>query len=85
MRKAPLRKYLATQMRKKTAEKVRKDHYPAPFALIDLFENYGDSRRRMKPAETTAFVPLMTSETAGNLRRVVRLREMLKKEAPGET
>jgi 3-hydroxyacyl-CoA dehydrogenase/enoyl-CoA hydratase/3-hydroxybutyryl-CoA epimerase len=84
LRKAPLRKYLATQMRKKTAEKVRKDHYPAPFALIDLFENYGDSRRRMKPAETTAFVPLMTSETAGNLRRVFRLMEMLKKEAPGE-
>jgi len=85
LRKAPLRKYLATQMRKKTAEKVREDHYPAPFALIDLFENYGDSRRRMKPAETTAFVPLMTSETAGNLRRVFRLMEMLKKEAPGET
>jgi 3-hydroxyacyl-CoA dehydrogenase/enoyl-CoA hydratase/3-hydroxybutyryl-CoA epimerase len=84
MRKAPLRDYLAKQMRKKTAEKVREEHYPAPFRLIDLFAKFGDSRRRMKPAETTAFAPLMTSETARNLRRVFRLTEMLKNEAPKE-
>jgi 3-hydroxyacyl-CoA dehydrogenase/enoyl-CoA hydratase/3-hydroxybutyryl-CoA epimerase len=84
MRKAPLRDYLAKQMRKKTAEKVREEHYPAPFRLIDLFAKFGDSRRRMKPAETTAFAPLMTSDTARNLRRVFRLTEMLKNEAPKE-
>jgi 3-hydroxyacyl-CoA dehydrogenase/enoyl-CoA hydratase/3-hydroxybutyryl-CoA epimerase len=82
MRKAPIREFLAKKMRKKTAEKVREDHYPAPFRLIDLFAQYGDSTRRMKPAETTAFVPLMNSETARNLRRVFRLTEMLKNEAP---
>lgn len=82
MRKAPLRDFLAKKMREKTAEKVREDHYPAPFRLIDLFAKYGDSTRRMKPAETTAFVPLMTSDTAANLRRVFRLMEMLKSEAP---
>ncbi len=84
MRKAPLRDYLAKQMRKKTAEKVREEHYPAPFRLIDLFAKFGVSRRRMKPAETTAFAPLMTSDTARNLRRVFRLTEMLKNEAPKE-
>ncbi len=84
MRKAPLRDYLAKQMRKKTALKVREEHYPAPFRLIDLFAKFGDSRRRMKPAETTAFAPLMTSDTARNLRRVFRLTEMLKNEAPKE-
>jgi 3-hydroxyacyl-CoA dehydrogenase/enoyl-CoA hydratase/3-hydroxybutyryl-CoA epimerase len=82
LRKAPIRDYLAKQMRKKTAEKVRQEHYPAPFALIDLFAKFGDSRRRMKPAETTAFAPLMTSDTARNLRRVFHLTEMLKNEAP---
>jgi len=85
LRKAPFRKYLAKKMRQKTSEKVREDHYPAPFKLIELFETFGDSRRRLKPAETTAFVPLMAGETAGNLRRVFRLMEMLKKEVPGET
>ena len=82
LRKAPFRDYLAKQMRKKTAEKVREDHYPAPFALIDLFAKYGDSRRRMKPAETAAFAPLMISDVARNLRRVFGLTEMLKNEAP---
>ncbi len=84
MRKAPVRDFLAKQMRKKTALKVREEHYPAPFRLIDLFAKFGDSRRRMKPAETTAFAPLMTSDTARNLRRVFRLTEMLKNEAPKE-
>lgn len=82
MRKAPFREFLAKQMRTKTAEKVSEEHYPAPFRLIDLFSQFGDSRRRMKPAETTLFAPLMTSETARNLRRVFRLTEMLKNEAP---
>ncbi|HDO52749.1 MAG TPA: 3-hydroxyacyl-CoA dehydrogenase family protein, partial [Rhizobiales bacterium] len=43
---------------------------------------YGDSRRRMKPAETAAFAPLMISDVARNLRRVFGLTEMLKNEAP---
>lgn len=82
MRKAPVRDLLAKKMREKTSEKVREDHYPAPFKLIDLFAKHGESTKRMKPEETAAFVPLMNSETASNLRRVFRLMEMLKNEAP---
>lgn len=82
MRKAPLRDFLARKMREKTAEKVREDHYPAPFKLIELFSKHGESTQSMKPEETAAFVPLMNSETASNLRRVFRLMEMLKNEAP---
>ncbi len=78
----PARGLLASQMRDKTAAKVREDHYPAPFALIDLFENFGDDERRMKPAETQAFAPLMVSDTAGNLRRVFALSERMKNLAP---
>lgn len=80
--KAPVRGLLANQMRKKTAAKVREEHYPAPFRLIDLFENFADDPERMKAAETRAFAPLMVSDTARNLRRVFRLSEMLKDEAP---
>lgn len=78
----PFRGWLAEQMRKKTAAKVREDHYPSPFRLIDLFETYGDSPKRMAAAETRAFAPLMVSDTARNLRRVFRISEMLKNEAP---
>ncbi|HXG78031.1 MAG TPA: 3-hydroxyacyl-CoA dehydrogenase NAD-binding domain-containing protein [Methyloceanibacter sp.] len=82
MLKQPVRSMLAKQMRAKTAEKVREEHYPAPFRLIDLFERYGDDPMRMKIAETEMFVPLMASETSRNLRRVFKLSEMLKDEAP---
>ena len=69
-------------MRAKTAAKVREDHYPAPYRLIDLFEQYGDDPARMKAAETEMFAPLMASEASRNLRRVFMLSEMLKDEAP---
>jgi 3-hydroxyacyl-CoA dehydrogenase/enoyl-CoA hydratase/3-hydroxybutyryl-CoA epimerase len=82
MLKQPVRSLLAKQMRANTAEKVREEHYPAPFRLIDLFERYGDDPVRMKIAETEMFTPLMASETSRNLRRVFRLSEMLKDEAP---
>ena len=82
MLKQPLRGLLAKQMREKTAAKVREDHYPAPFRLIDLFEQYGDDPRACASAETEMFAPLMASETSRNLRRVFRLSEMLKDEAP---
>lgn len=79
---APIRHLLANQMRKKTAEKVREDHYPAPFKLIELFDKYGSDPFRHKIAETQAFAPLMVSDTAKNLRRVFHLSEMLKGLAP---
>jgi len=82
MLKQPVRSLLAKQMRAKTAEKVREEHYPAPFRLIDLFEKYGDDPVRMRIAETEMFTPLMASEASRNLRRVFKLSEMLKDEAP---
>ncbi|HUU24320.1 MAG TPA: 3-hydroxyacyl-CoA dehydrogenase NAD-binding domain-containing protein [Methyloceanibacter sp.] len=82
MLKQPVRGMLAKQMRAKTKAKVREEHYPAPFRLIDLFERYGDNPARMKLAETEMFAPLMASETSRNLRRVFKLSETLKDAAP---
>jgi 3-hydroxyacyl-CoA dehydrogenase/enoyl-CoA hydratase/3-hydroxybutyryl-CoA epimerase len=82
MSQPPLRGILASRMRQETAKKVRADHYPAPFKLIELFERFGGDRRRMAMAEMRIFAPLLVSETSRNLRRVFRLSEMLKNEAP---
>ena len=73
---------LANKMRAETAKKVREEHYPAPFRLIDLFETHGGNLDGMKAAETRAFAPLMVCDTSRNLRRVFRLSEMLKAQAP---
>ena len=82
MRQWPARGFLAEQMRKKTREKVREEHYPAPFRLIDLFERDGGDDKAMAAGETRAFAPLMVSDTARNLRRVFRLSEAMKAQAP---
>lgn len=80
--KWPARGLLAKKMREETAKKARKEHYPAPFALIDLFEKHGGNLDTMKAAETKAFAPLIVSDTSRNLRRVFRLTEALKAQAP---
>ena len=77
----PMRRFLANKMRQQTAAKIRQDHYPAPFRLIDYFEKYGDDRERMRTEETNMFAPLMASETSRNLRRVFKLSELLKAQA----
>ncbi|MGB0087707.1 MAG: 3-hydroxyacyl-CoA dehydrogenase NAD-binding domain-containing protein [Rhodomicrobiaceae bacterium] len=82
MSQPPIRGLLAAKMRKETAAKVREEHYPAPFKLIELFERFGGDRRSMAMAEMRFFAPLMVSDTSRNLRRVFRLSEMLKNEAP---
>src|SRR6185295_15195896 len=78
----PARGLLAQKLRSETAKKVREEHYPAPFRLIDLFETHAGNLEGMKVAETRAFAPLMTSDTSRNLRRVFKLSEMLKAQAP---
>ncbi len=80
--KWPIRGQVAKKMRTETSKKVREDHYPAPFRLIDLFEEYGGSYQAMKRNEPKAFAPLMVSDTSRNLRRVFRLSEEMKAQAP---
>jgi len=80
MAMGPIRGYVANKMRTATAKKVRKEHYPAPFELIKLFEAKGNDPVAMRAGEIAGFVPLMASETAGNLRRLFFLSEGLKKQ-----
>ncbi|WMT86359.1 3-hydroxyacyl-CoA dehydrogenase NAD-binding domain-containing protein [Pelagibacterium sp. 26DY04] len=75
----PIRSRVADRMREEAGKKAPKNHYPAPYALIDLFEKYGDDPKKMIAHEIDAFVPLMASPTAQNLRRVFFLSESLKR------
>ncbi len=77
---APARKILADQMRKKTAARVRKEHYPAPYRLIALWEQYGNKPQKMMQEEAKAVGELMLSPAAVGLRRVFSLMERLKAE-----
>ncbi|AHB48895.1 3-hydroxyacyl-CoA dehydrogenase [Hyphomicrobium nitrativorans NL23] len=78
----PARTLLVKKMRDATTKKVREDHYPSPFRLIDLFEVHGGDPQALKAAETRYFAPLLISDTSRNLRRVFKLSELLKAQAP---
>jgi 3-hydroxyacyl-CoA dehydrogenase/enoyl-CoA hydratase/3-hydroxybutyryl-CoA epimerase len=80
---APARKTLANMIRKQTAKRANPAHYPAPFALIDAWEQHGDSPQRMLAAEAERVGELITGSTSRGLRRVFRLMERLKSEGKG--
>src|SRR5690606_1212779 len=47
MAMGPLRSHVANKMRDEAKKKARPEHYPAPFALIDLFEQHGNDWQAM--------------------------------------
>ena len=75
---APARRLAARRMRDEAARQAPPEHYPAPGALIDLWERHGGDFEAMKVAEIGSFARLMVSPTAQNLIRVFFLRETLK-------
>ena len=73
------RKILAPQMVKQVARKARKEHYPAPYALIETWRrSAGNGIRARLDAERKAVVKLAGTPTARNLTRVYFLQERLK-------
>lgn len=80
----PARRLAARQMRAAAQAKAPAEHYPAPYALIDNWEEHGGDLAKMKKAEIASFARLMTSDTAQNLIRAFLLREKLKKLAGEE-
>lgn len=78
------RSLAARQMRSQTEKKAPKAHYPAPHALIDLWEEHGDDPAEMQKAEIASFARLLDNETSNNLRRVFFLRQGLKGAGDGE-
>ncbi|HWA19869.1 MAG TPA: 3-hydroxyacyl-CoA dehydrogenase NAD-binding domain-containing protein [Devosia sp.] len=76
----PIRAQIAQRMRAEAGKKARPEHYPAPYALIDLFARRGGNWRAMVDGEAEGFVPLLGSDTSRNLRRVFFLSESLKKQ-----
>ena len=73
-----LRPLLARYLRKQVAAKASPEHYPAPYALIDLWKHYGDNKNAMMAAEVRSVSQLATTPTAKNLLRVYFLSEKLK-------
>ncbi|MDR2186548.1 MAG: enoyl-CoA hydratase/isomerase family protein [Azonexus sp.] len=70
----PLKKLVADGARKQVAKKARPQHYPAPYAIIDLWQDHGGNAL----AAPAVLERIFNSPTASNLLRVFRLQERLK-------
>jgi 3-hydroxyacyl-CoA dehydrogenase/enoyl-CoA hydratase/3-hydroxybutyryl-CoA epimerase len=70
---------LASRMRREAEKAAPHEHYPAPYALIDLWEKHGGDKAAMLAAEKSSFAHLMVTPTAQNLIRVFFLHEQMKK------
>ena len=73
------RKLIAKVLRHMVGKKVRKEQYPAPSAVIDLWEKEGgfDDRAYLKEADSVEQL-IMKNDTAFNLIRIFLLRERMK-------
>jgi 3-hydroxyacyl-CoA dehydrogenase/enoyl-CoA hydratase/3-hydroxybutyryl-CoA epimerase len=77
---------LARTLRHKVRTRAPEDHYPAPHALITLWEKHGGKATvAAYDAEAESFARLVMTPTSRNLVRVFFLRERLKKLAVDST
>lgn len=82
---SPARQFAAKRMRTEAEKRAPKKHYPAPYRLIDNWEEHGGNAKAMQKAEIQSFSELLVGPTAQNLIRVFFLREKLKAESKGES
>ncbi|MFQ5468855.1 MAG: 3-hydroxyacyl-CoA dehydrogenase NAD-binding domain-containing protein [Gammaproteobacteria bacterium] len=73
-----VRPLLAKYLKKVVAKKASKEHYPAPYALIDLWVKHADDAKTMLAEEARSVARLVVGDTAQNLIRVFFLQEQLK-------
>ncbi|NIR28948.1 MAG: crotonase [Gammaproteobacteria bacterium] len=75
---AALRPLLAWYLKRQVARRANPRHYPAPFALIDIWRRHGGNGRAMLRAEAESVAALITGSTARSLVHVFFLRERLR-------
>ncbi len=75
---ALLRPWVRRTLIGQVARRAPRKHYPAPYAIIDLWARYGAHGARAFEAEARSIAHLVTTETSRNLVRVFLLQDRLK-------
>jgi 3-hydroxyacyl-CoA dehydrogenase/enoyl-CoA hydratase/3-hydroxybutyryl-CoA epimerase len=83
--RAPLRSLVAARIASRLARRANRDHYPAPFALLDLWQRFGGRGPRALEEEARSIGHLLVTRTCRNLVRVFGLRERLRNLAPKDS
>ncbi|MCI0666836.1 MAG: 3-hydroxyacyl-CoA dehydrogenase NAD-binding domain-containing protein [Methylococcaceae bacterium] len=74
----PLRSLVAAQMVKQVSREAAREHYPAPYALVDLWRKFGGNTKKFMAEEANSVAVLSTHPSARNLVRVFLLQDLLK-------
>jgi 3-hydroxyacyl-CoA dehydrogenase/enoyl-CoA hydratase/3-hydroxybutyryl-CoA epimerase len=72
------RPFVARQAASVLRHSVRREHYPAPYAILDLWQRYGAAGAESYEAEARSISALMCTPTSRNLVRVFMLQDRLK-------
>jgi 3-hydroxyacyl-CoA dehydrogenase / enoyl-CoA hydratase / 3-hydroxybutyryl-CoA epimerase len=75
---AALRPFIARQTAATLKRSVRRDQYPAPYAIVDLWRRHGATGAESYEAEARSISDLMCTPTSRNLVRVFLLQDRLK-------
>ncbi|MBD5803024.1 Fatty acid oxidation complex subunit alpha [Azoarcus sp. Aa7] len=74
----PLKAVVANKARQQVAAKARREHYPAPYAILDIWQRYGGNALAVPADDPASLEAIFRSPTAKNLVRVFFLQERLK-------
>jgi len=80
---ALVRPLVAQLLRRRVAKKADPRHYPAPYALIDLWRGFSRDATANFVAEAESVARLITGSSARNLVRLFQLQERLKDHGKG--
>ena len=73
-----VRNLVAKKAEQQVAQKARRDHYPAPYAIIELWKEFGGDVRRVPREHFASSASLFAHPTTKNLIRVFLLQDRLK-------
>jgi 3-hydroxyacyl-CoA dehydrogenase/enoyl-CoA hydratase/3-hydroxybutyryl-CoA epimerase len=73
-----MRPLVARMARKQVAARASPDHYPAPYAILDLWEKYDGDPFAPRPEDPASITGLVEGDTARNLIRIYFLQERMK-------
>ncbi|MBL8468850.1 3-hydroxyacyl-CoA dehydrogenase NAD-binding domain-containing protein [Methyloversatilis discipulorum] len=74
----PLRGVVAKKALEGVAKKARREHYPAPYAIVDMWRDFGGNALAVPADHPSSMAALVAHPTTPNLQRVYHLRERLR-------
>src|SRR5262252_1946872 len=78
MSSALMRPLVASMARKQVAKRASPDHYPAPYAILELWRKYDGDPFAPRPEDPASVIGLVEGDTARNLIRIFFLQERMK-------